>query len=355
MIDFADPQIDGTARCFPVFGPITDHNPQAWKVQVMKVMVTGGAGFIGNHLVTRLVDMGYDVVVLDTLLRGNKLDKDVLEKVELVQGDVRDWDVVSRAAKGCDYLYHYAAVLGVDIVADNPVETMEVETAGLANVARAAMLHGAKKVVYASTSGVYGKRAIEQAVDEEFEVSPNSSYSIAKRYNEIYLKSLCQEKQLESISIRYFNVYGPKQDQRMVMAKFFRQALEGKPITVFGTGKQTRDFTYIDDVVDATIRVAESVRGCQVFNLSHGQETTIHRLGVLIRDMCRSTSEVTLIDAPKGRYDFEVERRIGDSSKLRSFIGDFSVRTLEEGMRTTMEYYLDHWGLQIGSAPEKRS
>lgn len=319
----------------------------------MKAMVTGGAGFIGNHLVGRLVEMGYDVVVLDTLLRGNKLDKSVLEKVELIQGDVRDWDVVSRAAKGCDYLYHYAAMLGVDIVADHPVETMEIESAGLANVARAAMLHGARKVVYASTSGVYGKRAIEQAVDEEFEVSPNSSYSIAKRFNEIYLKSLFQEKQLESISIRYFNVYGPKQDQRMVMAKFFRQALEGKPITVYGSGKQTRDFTYVDDVVEATIQAAERVRGCQVFNLSHGQETTIHRLGEIICELCGSTSEVTLVNAPKGRYDFEVERRIGNSSKLRSFIGDFPVLSLEEGMQRTLEYYLDHWGLQLGNVAEK--
>ncbi len=319
----------------------------------MKAMVTGGAGFIGNHLVGRLVEMGYDVVVLDTLLRGNKLDKSVLEKVELIQGDVRDWDVVSRAAKGCDYLYHYAAMLGVDIVADNPVETMEIESAGLANVARAAMLHGVRKVVYASTSGVYGKRAIEQAVDEEFEVSPNSSYSIAKRFNEIYLKSLFQEKQLESISIRYFNVYGPKQDQRMVMAKFFRQALEGKSITVYGSGKQTRDFTYVDDVVEATIQAAERVRGCQVFNLSHGQETTIHRLGEIICEMCGSTSEVTLVNAPKGRYDFEVERRIGNSSKLRSFIGDFPVLSLEEGMQRTLEYYLDHWGLQLGNVAEK--
>ena len=319
----------------------------------MKAMVTGGAGFIGNHLVGRLVEMGYDVVVLDTLLRGNKLDKSVLEKVELIQGDVRDWDVVSRAAKGCDYLYHYAAMLGVDIVADNPVKTMEIESAGLANVARAAMLHGVRKVVYASTSGVYGKRAIEQAVDEEFEVSPNSSYSIAKRFNEIYLKSLFQEKQLESISIRYFNVYGPKQDQRMVMAKFFRQALEGKSITVYGSGKQTRDFTYVDDVVEATIQAAERVRGCQVFNLSHGQETTIHRLGEIICEMCGSTSEVTLVNAPKGRYDFEVERRIGNSSKLRSFIGDFPVLSLEEGMQRTLEYYLDHWGLQLGNVAEK--
>ena len=123
----------------------------------MRVLVTGGAGFIGNHLVNKLLAIGYEVVVLDNFRRGNKLDKESLRSIELISGDVRDENTVTRAAEKCDLIFHFAAVLGVDIVADNPVETMETEVVGMAHIAQAAIIQGIEKIIYASTSGVLRK------------------------------------------------------------------------------------------------------------------------------------------------------------------------------------------------------
>lgn len=306
----------------------------------MQVLVTGGAGFIGNHLVNRLVELGHNVVVLDNFKRGNKLDKSVLQSIRLIEGDVRNESLVLSASKGCQLIFHFAAVLGVDIVADNPVETMEVEVLGMRNVAKAAILYGASKIIYASTSGVYGKSAIEEAVKEDFNVSPKSSYAIAKRFNEIYLASLFEEKNMESISLRFFNVYGIKQDNRMVIPRFFEQAVNGKPITVYGTGEQTRDFTYIDDVIEATIRLSQKASGAGIFNISNENEYTIKDLAELIIKLTNSKSELVYINSPKNRYDFEVERRFGSSQKLYEVAGFKPKTPLDMGLKMIYENIL---------------
>ena len=186
-----------------------------------KILITGGAGFIGSALSKRLVDDGHEVVTYDNLLRGNKLDKTTMEKVRFVEGDVRDYDLLLEHMKGCDIVYHFAAVLGVDVVADNPIETMDVESIGMRNVAKAAISCGVQKILYASTSGIYGHSAIEMAVTEEITVDPRTSYAMAKRYNEIYLAALHEEKGIDTSAFRFFNVYGPSQDNRMVIPRFF--------------------------------------------------------------------------------------------------------------------------------------
>lgn len=305
----------------------------------MKILITGGAGFIGNHFVKKFVMQRSNVVVLDNLKRGNKLDRDILNSIDLIVGDIRDKALVLKAAKDCNYIIHLAAVLGVDIVADNPVETMETETIGMQNVAEAAIVNSCR-LVYASTSGVYGKGAIEKAVEEDFDVSPKSSYAIAKRFNEIYLASLYEEKRLESISLRFFNVYGPKQDNRMVIPRFFEQAMGNKPLTVYGTGKQTRDFTYIDDVMEATIRLMKIFRGCGIFNISNEHESTIKDLAEKIVEVTGSKSKIALINPSKSRYDFEVERRFGSSKKLFDLTGYKPETPLQEGLRRVYEYVL---------------
>lgn len=312
----------------------------------MKTLVTGGAGFIGSHLVSRLVAEGRDVTVLDSFRRGNKLEREILPAVHLIEGDVRDEATVLRAAEGCEQIFHFAAVLGVDIVADNPVETMETEVTGLRHVVKAATLNGGAEIIYASTSGVYGKSAIEEAVREDFNVSPKSSYAIAKRYNEIYLAALFEEKNLRSVSLRFFNVYGIRQDRRMVIPRFFSQALKGEPISVFGTGEQTRDFTFIDDVVEATFRLALQVRGCEIVNISNEAEYQIKDLARMIIAVCGSTSPLQFLTPPKNRYDFEVERRYGSSHKLEQITGFKPHTALEVGLRRIHERLLidrRHW------------
>jgi UDP-glucose 4-epimerase len=304
----------------------------------MKSLVTGGCGFIGSHLTERLVKMGHDVVVIDIQKHGNKLPKEIADNAQVVVGDVCDESLVADLCKGCDYVFHLAASLGVEIVADNPVKCMEVETVGTKNIVHGILKHDVPKLVYASTSGVYGKIAIEKAVDEDFNVSPNSSYAIAKRYNEIYLKSLYQEHGLESLSLRYFNVYGPRQDNRMVIPRFIEQAQDGRPLTVYGSGKQTRDFTYIDDTIEGTILAAEKIPGCEIVNICYDREHSIHDLAKIITRKLNSSSEVSLIESPSGRYDFEVMRRIGDCSKLKSHTGYLPATSLDEGLGKTFDY-----------------
>jgi nucleoside-diphosphate-sugar epimerase len=302
-----------------------------------KILVTGGAGFIGSHLVKRLIEEENEVIVLDKLLRGNKIDKDILNSLNLVQGDVRNRETVLSLSKGCELIFHFAAVLGVDIVADNPVETMDTEVIGLKNVTDAAIINGIQKVVYASTSGVYGHSAIEKSVTENIQIDPRTSYAIAKRYNEIYLKALYEEKGLESISLRFFNVYGKKQDNRMVVPRFIEQAQSNKPVTVFGNGNQTRDFTYIDDTIFACLKLANEVNGCDIFNIANEDEITIKQLAELVCKVTKSKSQISYIEAPKKRYDFEVERRFGSSEKLAKAINYKPQTKLESGLKKLLE------------------
>jgi nucleoside-diphosphate-sugar epimerase len=186
--------------------------------------------------------------------------------------------------------------------------------------------------MYASTSGIYGHSAIENALTEEVLVDPRTSYAMAKRYNEIYLASHHEEKGLNVISLRFFNVYGSNQDTRMVVPRFFEQALNNESITVFGTGQQTRDFTYIDDTVEACVRLMD-INGCHIINIANEAEWCISDLAILIKDLTQSNSEIINLEAPKKRYDYEVERRVGSSYKLMSLTQFKPQTTLPEGLK----------------------
>ncbi len=297
----------------------------------MRILVTGGAGFIGSNLSKRLVNDGHQVVVLDNLLRGNKLDKSTFDAIQFINGDVRDFETVNKAAFGCDVIFHFAAVLGVDIVADNPVETMDVEVIGTRNIVNAALSNNVQQVLYASTSGIYGHTSFENLLTEEILVDPKTSYAMAKRYNEIYLASHYEEKKINVISLRFFNVYGHNQDNRMVVPRFFEQAKNNEPITIFGTGKQTRDFTYIDDTVEACVRLM-NIKGCHIVNIANENEWCVEDLGLKIVELTGATSPIQYIDAPKKRYDYEVERRVGSSLKLEAMTGYKPTTNLEEGL-----------------------
>tara|TARA_B100000989_G_scaffold299050_1_gene292534 strand:- start:20799 stop:21728 length:930 start_codon:yes stop_codon:yes gene_type:complete len=304
----------------------------------MKILVTGGAGFIGSHLVEAL-SKNNQVIVLDNLLRGSKLN--INKNIQLYQLDIKNYNDVEKSIQNCDMVFHLAAFLGVDEVAKNPIETMETESIGTFNVIRASIANNVKKIIYASTSGIYGKVDIDRAVKEDFMVSPTSSYAIAKRYNEIYLKSVFKEHKIDNFSLRYFNIYGPKQDTRMVIPRFFNQAIRGDDIIVYGDGSQTRDFTYISDTVDATIEIAKKCKGTEIINITKGEDITILALAEKIIKITKSNSKIKLVENPSFRVDYEVEKRFGSSQKLMNLIGKKPQINLDEGLEKTYEYILN--------------
>jgi UDP-glucose 4-epimerase len=267
------------------------------------------------------------------MLKGNKLTKEVFPHVEFHQADVRDSDKMKILSKDCQYIFHFAAVLGVDVVADNPVETMETEVIGTKNICDAAYANGISKILYASTSGVYGHSALSHTVTEDLLVDPKTSYAMAKRYNEIYLGAHFQEKGLNSVSFRFFNIYGPRQDNRMVIPRFIEQAMNNEPITVYGQGKQTRDFTYVDDAVKACLLLMDNVKGSEIYNIANEKEIQIEEVANTIKDLTKSKSVLQFVEAPSKRYDYEVGRRWGSSEKLFQTVGFKPSISLIDGLK----------------------
>lgn len=298
------------------------------------ILVTGGAGFIGSNLVKRLVKDGHQVTVLDNLLHGNKIEANILEKIRFIEGSVLDLETVRDAATGTDLVIHLAAVLGVDIVAQKPMETMEVEVFGFKNVVDVIQELGHKKIMYASTSGVYGHSPIENGITEDVLVAPDTSYAVAKRYNEVYLQSLLQNTGIESVCMRFFNIYGAAQDSRMVIPRFFELAKANESITVYGDGMQTRDFTYVDDAVEAVIQLMGHIKGWEIYNVAKEDEIFIKDLAETIVKVTGTTADITYTPAPEARKDYEVQRRYGSSQKLKRVTGYIPGTSLEDGLKT---------------------
>lgn len=295
-----------------------------------KVLVTGGAGFIGSHLVEYL-SKNNNVIVIDNLSHGNKLIKPN-KNIKLIKGNVRDYDLINYHSKKCDSIFHLAAILGVDVVSDKNVETMDCEYEGLKNICSAAKKNKVKKIIYSSSSGVYGQLNYKGNVKEDAIIQPTSAYSMAKRSCEIYLKYFNKETKISSIAIRLFNVYGLRQDERMVIPRFIYQAQKNKPITVYGNGKQTRDFTYIDDCIKVFDLVNKKVNGFNIINSSRGKDFNIKSLAIMIKKRLNSKSKIVKVNVPKKIQEFQVNRRSGDSSKLFKLINYKPSTNLKDGL-----------------------
>lgn len=308
----------------------------------MKTLVTGGAGFIGSHLCERLLKEGHEVMVLDNLSTGSMdniaglMDRD---DFKCVIGSVRDQSLVSELVDECDITIHLAAAVGVNLILERPSHSIHTNVNGTENVLHAASLRD-KLVVIASTSEVYGKAEKTPFSEEDDLVLGASanlrwSYAVAKILDESLTLAYSQEGKISAIIVRLFNTTGPRQTGRygMVLPNFVTQALTGEPLTVHGTGDQSRCFSHVSDVVESIYRLMNTPEAIgQVFNIGNDQEISITGLAELVRDIVGSKSEIKKIPYDEVyAYGFEdMLRRVPDVAKLEKLVGYRPRTSLEQ-------------------------
>ncbi|MCS6243634.1 MAG: NAD-dependent epimerase/dehydratase family protein [Opitutus sp.] len=259
----------------------------------MKILITGGSGFIGSHLVEHYQNQA-EVVVLDNFRTGHRKNLAGL-KCELIEGSILDKALLDRVMAGVDYVFHLAALVSVPESMSLHAETVEINVQGLLNVLAAAKKHGVKKLCFASSAAVYGENPVQPKV-ETMTPDPRSPYGITKLDGEYYCSLYSREGWLETAALRFFNVFGPRQDPSGAYAAavpiFIQKALAGQPITIFGDGGQTRDFIYVKDIVGALAFLAQSPGVTGVYNAGYGQSMSIAELARIILAESGSVSEI---------------------------------------------------------------
>jgi UDP-glucose 4-epimerase len=297
----------------------------------VRVFITGGAGFIGSHLCDALVARGDEVSILDNLSTGSKVNIAHLEgKIKVSQGDIRDEELVGALVAESELVLHMAAALGVDNILENPIESISTNFYGSEVVLNAAQKYD-KRILIASTSEIYGKNTKQplSEVDDRVIGTPQKlrwTYSDAKALEEATAHFLFLTKQLKVTTIRFFNTVGPRQSGKygMVIPRFVKAAIEGKPLKIFGDGSQSRVFCHISDTVKAVLALAKNDKTIgEVFNIGGKGEISILELAQLIIKQTNSKSEITFTnyeDAYAAGFE-EMARRVPDITKITNYIG----------------------------------
>lgn len=296
----------------------------------MSVLVTGGAGFIGSHTVEALIRKGYEVKVLDNLKTGKIVNlKNILDKIKLIKGDIRDENVLSIAIKNSEYIIHLAAIVSVDEAINNPLEAFEVNAFATLKLLELARILEVEKIVYASSTAVYGE-PISFPINENHPTNPKNPYGASKLAGESLMTSFGETYGIETISLRYFNVYGPRMQAGPyagVISKFIEAARRNKPLLIYGDGNQTRDFIHVHDVVKANILALES-KEKGVYNIGTGVETRIIELAKLIIELTKSKSVIKYTKPRSG----DIYRSVADIRKAKNKLGWKPQITLREGL-----------------------
>jgi nucleoside-diphosphate-sugar epimerase len=309
----------------------------------LSCLVTGGCGFIGSHLVDRLLRDGHSVRVLDNLSTGFRRNLDgAASEAEVVEGDVRDLSLLRSAARGIDVVFHQAALPSVARSLADPILTHENNATGTLNVLVAARDAGVKRVVCASSSSLYGDAAVERK-REDLPAAPRSPYAVSKLAAEQYCRSFFIGYGLEAVALRYFNVFGPRQDPNSaysaVIPRFIVAMLSGQPPTIHGDGLQSRDFTYIDNVVHANL-LAGFVPGVggEVFNVARGENYSLLDLVDVLKTIL-GADLAPVFEQPRVG---DVRHSRADISRARELLGFEPRIGFEEGLRLTVEWHQRH-------------
>jgi len=303
-------------------------------------LVTGGAGFIGSNIVEELLKKGHKVRVIDSFITGKRENiEPFLKDIELVEDDIRNTDAVKKAAKGADYVLHQAALRSVPKSVDDPTLTNDINVSGTLSVLLASKETGVKRVVYASSSSVYGD-CDKFPEKEDFILKPISPYAVSKLTGEYYGYTFTKTFGLEVVSLRYFNVFGPRQNPESkysaVIPAFISRMINGKPPIVEGDGGQSRDFTYVANVADANLAAAKiSGIGGEVFNVACQEATSILDIIAGLNGLLGKKLEPEF--APTRRGD--VRKTIADISKMERVLKIKPAVDFDSGLKKTLDWF----------------
>ncbi len=304
----------------------------------MKVVVTGGAGFIGSHIVEYWSNQNADVQVLDNLRSGFEKNLQGFKNVTFQKGSITDKNFVNKVLEKAKYVFHLAALISVPESLEKPDECLDINVKGLLNVLDAAKNHGIEKVVHSSSAAIYGDDP-RLPKDISMKPKPQTPYGITKLDGEYYLQMYFEQYGLPTTSLRYFNVFGPRQDPKSQYAAaipiFVYKALKNEPITIFGDGEQTRDFVYVKDVVAANVLAATSKNVTGVFNVANENAITINDLAKLIIKTTNSKSEIIYQPTRPG----DIKHSLASIKETRENLKFNPSHNLTSSLETTIKYF----------------
>jgi len=302
-------------------------------------LVTGGAGFIGSNLVRGLLKEGKAVRVIDNLITGNISNlEDILDQVEFIEGDIRDLSIIQKASENIRYIFHQAAIPSVPRSVERPIDSNQSNIDGTLNVLLAARDKGVKRVIYAGSSSVYGDTP-ELPKKEDMKPHPLSPYAVTKLTGEYYCKVFSDVYGLETVTIRYFNVFGPRQNPESqyaaVIPKFIDAFLKGESPIVFGDGEQTRDFTFVDNVVYANILCSKAKKTAgEVINIATSSRISLNELISILKKITGRNIDPVYTNPREG----DIKHSLADISRAKNLIGYKPIVSLEQGLIKTVQW-----------------
>lgn len=303
-----------------------------------KALITGGAGFIGSNLARYLIEKDFQVTILDNFSSGREENiKEIKDKINLLKLDVRNLESIKKSVEEVDYIFHLAALVSVPESVKREKETFEINTGGTKNIVELARRRNVKKIVFPSSAAVYGDLP-GLPKSENSELAPKSPYAKSKIKSEEVLKDASEKYGIDTASLRFFNVYGPRQDPNSdyaaVIPIFIKRALQNKDLIIYGDGNQTRDFIYVKDVCRAFIKTLSKNTNGEIFNIASGSETSINKLANKIIQFTDSDSEIKYEEKRPG----EVFRSVADISKAKKELNYTPKYSLNKGIKNTIKW-----------------